>query len=80
MKNMPNLSQEIEKNTENVTPYPLPTKNIKIVPSKGKYNHKVSSLTIIRVLSRIICANFHKKPNSSQEIEKNITRQTKKVP
>ena len=45
---------------------------------------KFFSLTTIRVLSRIcnviICAKFYKKPNGSQEIKKNTTRQTKKYP
>ena len=85
MKNMPKHAK-IEKNTENGIPSPLPYKKLKITPSKGQYPHptprpiKCFSLTTIGVLSMIICANFDKKPNSSQEIEKNTTRQTKKYP
>ena len=68
-------------------PAPLPsqknitqnsTKQIAIPPIK------FFSLTTIRDLSKIcnirICAKFHKNPTSSQEIEKNTRRQTKKYP
>ena len=37
MKNVPNLSQEIEKNTENVPPCPPKKPKLKIAPSKGQY-------------------------------------------
>ena len=37
LQNLPNLSQEIEKNTENVMPFPLPYKKLEIASSiKGQ--------------------------------------------
>ena len=43
----------------------------KLAPSKGQYHQSIV---------KNVFAYFHKKPNSSQEIEKNTTRQTKTYP
>ena len=82
-ENISKLSQEIENNTENIPrPSPPPKKNLKS-PQQRVITPKFLSLATIRVYQSVIknvCAKFHKKRKSSQEIEKNTTKQTKKYP
>ena len=65
-ENIPNLSQEIEKNTENVPPPPkkLNSKSPHPTQSLLYYSHQ----SIIKNT----CAKFHKKPKGSDEIDKKI--------
>ena len=76
MKNIPNFSEEIEKNTKNVPPNPLspPPKNKtqNSPPGKRQYAHiKIFSLTAIRVLSKIPVKNFIRS-QMVLKIQKNI--------
>ena len=57
-ENILNLSEEIEKNTENMPHLPPKKAKLKIAPSKWQYPHKFFSLATIRVLSRTYVQNF----------------------
>ena len=78
-ENIPNFSQEIGKNTENVPPPPKKTK-LKIAPSKGKPPHKVFSYYSHQGIIKNICAKFHKTSKGSQEIEKKYHKTDQKIP
>ena len=86
-ENIPNLSQEKEKNTENVPP-PLPPpppppkkkKKLKIAPNKEQLLHKVFLYYSHQSIIKNICAKFHKKQNGSQEIEIKYYKTDQKIP
>ena len=70
-ENIPNLSQETEKNTENVPPPPK-KQNSKSAQAKGNTLHKVFLYYSHQSIIKNICAKFHEKPNGSREIEKKM--------
>ena len=78
-KNIPNLSQEIEKNTENVLPRPQKI-NSRYLQAKGNNPHKVFLYYSHQSIIKNICAKCHKKPNGSQEIEKKYHKTDQKIP
>ena len=59
------------------TPSPKKSK-LKIALSKGQHPHWLSDNQ--KIIIKNTCAKFHKKPDGSQEIELNTTKQTKKIP
>ena len=84
-ENVPNLSQEMEKYALPPPPPPLPRQKKYKTQNSPKQSEitpiKRFSLATIRVSSRIcnvgVCRKFYKKPNGSQEIEKNTLKESK---
>ena len=84
-KNIPKLSQEIEKKTENVLPPypPPPPPKKKSKQSQAKDNtssHKVFQSHNHHSIMKNICAKFYKKSNGSQEIVKKYHKTEQKKP
>ena len=76
-ENILNLSVEIEKNTENMLSPPKKTNSKR---PKANTPRKVFQSDNHWSIIKNISAKFHKKPNISQDIEKNTTRKPKKYP
>ena len=75
-ENIPNLSQETEKNTENVPPSPkkLNSKSAQVMGNipPHTHTHKVFLYYSHQIIINNICAKFHNKSNGSTEKEKKI--------
>ena len=88
MKTCRTFLQEMEKYALPPPPPPLPRQKKYKTQNSPKQSEitpiKRFSLATIRVSSRIcnvgVCRKFYKKPNGSQEIEKNTLKESKKYP